>query len=536
MAMDANRPVGGPSTEPLMRRWDMTSAIRETGWGGGGAVQEDQLRAFGMVEREVVAAIGADLEAAGKAEAAPAAPKGDEVSRTTMELASTVINAAKKSEEPAPPPPPPAPPPQVKKKKKKGCLKKVVGAVKSFFRDPIGTIKKAVKAVVKFVVDTVKKAAACLKKILVATFNLIKNAILVIYSYYKMIAKAVFNVIKTGLEVAGKLLTGDFKGAWQAAKDGVKNTWEALKADAKELWKNTVEMIKNIGEIILESIKLAELIVPGFKQVTDFLKSKYGMYVMIALGVLAMIPPLTAVLGPIMLAVALYQGAMMMGQGFKNGDWKMAAMGIVTVASSLVGLGALGRMSAQTAQTVQRGLNIASGSVKGAVAVSNGDWKGAILAGASVAGAASGSAMAQTVTNVATKGFAVEEAVRKKDWVAAAAGIVAVGAATVALASVAVAPGEDGKPTWLGEKLQGAKAWVGKQWESFKQTAVGQAIMKGVDWVKARVDDVDQYLFGSKVDGVRQQDGLVHKITGSYKKYVQDPVAKAFQPVKDALS
>lgn len=505
MPIDGVKPTH-PGTAPLpakesegIRNWGMTGAIREEGWKGGEAVEEAPLRAYGMVEKEKGAPETTDA-AATEPVARPADPRPtkDKIDKHTAMRVGAVLNAAavangqisgldaafeqhldKAAEPPAPPPPPPP-----KKKKKKGCAKvvdKVVGAV-------TGIVKGIVKAV---------KAAIA----------------------------ATISIIKTQIKMAAALARGDFKGAMEEAKAGF-----------KEAWGHTKEMLKGLGEVITNSISLLEATVPGFKLVTDFMKSSIGQKLIMALGILAMIPPLTAVLGPVMLCIALYQGAQMLGAGLQNGNFKMAAMGLLTVASSVVGLrGVTGSATAAANATAQKTLNIASGTIKAVDAIERGDIKGAIMAGASAGAAAGGSATAQQVANLATKGVAAVEAAKKKDWLAVAAAGAAVGAAGLALASMET---DDSKPkSWISQKYDSAKKWVGEKLDAFADSSVGKVVLAPVNLVKTGLDKTDQFLFGTKLpDGTREPDGLVTKAGEWWKENVQQPVAKAFSPAKEALS
>ena len=505
MAIDGVKPTGTPGgTVPLkkddsgqVRNWGMTGAIREEGCKGGEAVSETPLRAYGLLENEKVASSSSEATPAeSAAAAAEPKPTKDKIDKNTSLRVNAVLNAAaiasgqisgtdaafeqqldKAAEPPAPPPPKP-------KKKKKGCAK-VVGAV-------VDAVTGIVKGIVKFV-----KAAIA----------------------------ATISIIKSSIKMAMALAKGDLKGAA-----------EEFKAGLKEVWKHTKEALKGLGEVITSAISLLEATVPGFKLVTDFMKSSIGQKIIMALGILAMIPPLTAVLGPVMLAIALYQGAQMVGQGLQNGNLKMAAMGILTVAASVVGLrGAVGGASAAATSTAQKTLNIASNSLKAVDAASRGDWKGAIMAGASAGAAAGGSATAQQVANVATKGVAAVEAAKNKDWLAVAAAGAAVGAAGLALASMET---DDSKPkNWVSQKYDDAKKWVGEKLDAFADSAVGKVVLAPVNWVKAGLDKGDQYLFGTKLpDGTREPDGLVTKAGEWWNENVQKPVANAFAPVKTALS
>lgn len=502
MPVDGVKPAGTsplpPSQSEGIRNWGMTGAIREEGWKGGEAVEEAPLRAYGLLEKEKGSPEGA-LPASADPAAPPAEPKPtrDKIDKHTALRVNAVLNAAAiasgqisgvdaafeqhldKAAEPPPPPPPPPP-----KKKKKGCgaiVDKVVGAV-------TGIVKGIVKAV---------KAAIA----------------------------ATISIIKTQIKMAAALARGDVKGAMEEAKAGL-----------KEAWGHTKEMLKGLGEVVTNGISLLEATVPGFKLVTDFMKSSIGQKLIMALGILAMIPPLTAVLGPVMLCIALYQGTQMVGAGLQNGDFKMAAMGLLTVASSMVGLrGATGGAGAAANATAQKTLNIASNTLKAVDAAERGDWKGAIMAGASAGAAAGSSATAQQVANLATKGVAAVEAAKKKDWMAVAAAGAAVGAAGLALASMDT---DDSKPkSWISQKYDDAKKWVGEKLDAFADSAVGKVVLAPVNWVKSGLDRTDQFLFGTRLaDGTRDGDGLVTKVGEWWKENVQQPVAKAFSPAREALS
>lgn len=390
-----------------------------------------------------------------------------------------------------------------------GIVKAIVNAVKS--------VVKAVVSVVKAVVNTVISAA----KVMVAV--------------YTAIAKVAIAVVKTTFTIAGKLITGDFKGALAAAKSGIMDIWEEVKMGAKDVWEKSKAAMKDLGKLIGEVIKLAECTVPGFKLLTDFMQTEIGQKIMMGLGILAMIPPLTAILGPVMLAYALYQGTKMLGAGLENGNLKMAVMGALTVASSLIGLGAATKaLGTATSATLQKGVSIASGAMRLESAIVAGDIKGAILAGASVAGSATGSTTIATVANTATKGVAAVEAVKSGDWLAAGAAIMAVGAAGLALASMDT---DDSKPkSWIGQKYEDVKNWVGEKFDALANTGVGKAIGAGVDWVKTQVNNVDEGLFGTHLpDGTRARDGLVTKAGDWMDENIRQPVANAFAPVKETL-
>jgi hypothetical protein len=406
----------------------------------------------------------------------------------------------------------------------------------------IKAIVKAVTSVVRAVVNVVKKAVSAVVNIVKATVSLVKNVALATVAVFKTIAKVTLTIAQTALRVGYYLATLRFGSALNAAKEGVKKAWEETKEGASEVWKHTKAALKDVGTIIMEGIKLAEATIPGFKLVTDFMKTELGQKILMALAILSMIPPLT-VIAPVMMAIALYQGAQMLGQGLQNGDFKMAAMGLLTVASSAVGLkGAVGGAGAVSAGT-QKALNIATGAVKAGVALESGDIKGAILAGAAVGSAAGGSAVAQQVTNLATKGFAIADAVQNKDWMAVGAATVAVAAGGLALASMDT---DDSKPkTGIAKMWDDAKNWVGEKVDAFVESPVGKVVMAPVNWVKSGLNAADEFMFGEKInvlqpDGTMAEirkpgDGLVPKVTGWFKENVQDPVAKAFTPAKEEL-
>ncbi|MBM3271409.1 MAG: hypothetical protein FJZ01_27550, partial [Candidatus Sericytochromatia bacterium] len=316
--------------------------------------------------------------------------------RGTARLAQAAFEAP-----PAPPPPPPQP-----KKKKKSCGEKVGGAISGAAKAVGGAVKGAVSAIGSAAKSVGKAIGGAAKSVGSAIGSAAKSAVSAIGSAAKSVGKAIGSAAKS----VGKAIGSAARTVWNGVKTAAKATWEGIKVAGKA--------------------------------VADFW-GKYGDYIVLGLTVItAVVPGLQGVA----LALAAYQavkGGVMVYQGIKEGDWKKAVMGGLSVVTAFAGgVGALGaravgqglfaaaNVAGKVAGVAQRGVMLAEAIQSGNPAGIIGAAAGTVAGGLDLAGGKAAEIGAK-LASYGAKAMNLADALQSGQWDRVAGAGLSLGAAAV---------------------------------------------------------------------------------------------------------